>query len=223
MKSFGWLRELAGFVLEANCLLCQRSTPHEFCQDCQRRVLRCQLPEGDRVQAGQPRVFAWGNYRGALKQAIAALKYHNQPQVARLLAQQLASSWLVANQATSLTVVPIPIHARKRQQRGYNQADLLAKHFCEFTRLPLVLEGLERSQETTAQFALSPAEREQNLARAFSLGKTFCKKPPSTPVLLIDDIYTTGATTRSAAQTLRRHGIRVHGIVVVARALRESC
>ncbi len=221
MKSFGWLRELAGFILEANCPLCQRSTPHELCQDCQRRILRCHLPEEARLQAGQPLVFAWGSYRGALKQAIAVLKYHNQPQVARPLAQQLGSSWLAGNPPAPLTVVPIPIHARKRQERGYNQADLLAKHFCEFTRQPLALEGLERSQETIAQFTLSPAEREQNLARAFSLGKAFCNQPPSTPVLLLDDIYTTGATARSAAQTLRRHGIRVHGIAVVARTSRD--
>ncbi|UBF25345.1 hypothetical protein K9N68_27645 [Kovacikia minuta CCNUW1] len=118
--------------------------------------------------------------------------------------------------------MPIPLHASRQKQRGFNQADLLAKHFCELTRLPLENRGLERSQETIAQFKLSATEREQNLADAFQIGRAFLQKAPSTPVLLLDDIYTTGATVKSATQILRRRGIRVYGVIVVARTVRSE-
>ncbi|QZZ19949.1 ComF family protein [Leptothermofonsia sichuanensis E412] len=220
MRRLGWhLRELTGLVLKTCCPLCQRSANQAFCLDCSRRLHRCQLAPAAQWQPGTLPVFAWGSYSGSLKRAIACLKYENNPQLARPLAHWLAQSWLSHSRPGRLTVVPIPIHVSKRKQRGFNQADLLAESFCEFSRLPLERQGLERSQATTAQFTLSAAEREQNLANAFTPGPAFRKKPPASPVLLLDDIYTTGATARSAAQTLRQHGIRVYGVAVVARTM----
>ncbi len=167
-------------------------------------------------------MFSWGVYGGALKRAIAALKYDNQPQLARPLGQWLAQAWLNARVSGSqLTVVPIPLHCGKQQQRGYNQAALLARSFCEITRLPLQSQGLERRHPTKAQFGLSILEREQNLATAFSLGRDFSRQHPAHPVLLLDDIYTTGATANAALKTLRCSKIRVAGIVTVAFAKRS--
>jgi ComF family protein len=224
MNRFSWnLRGLLSLVIEAECPLCQRSTQQEFCLDCQRQIQCCQLHDTDQFQSGQPSVFAWGRYSGGLKRAIAAFKYENQPQLARPLGQWLAQAWLTANHnSTNCTIVPIPLHVSRQAQRGFNQAELLAKQFCELTRLPLESQGLERSQETIAQFKLGAAEREQNLAEAFQIGKAFLKKPPSGSVLLLDDIYTTGATIKSAAQVLRRRGIRVQGVIVLARSLQEK-
>jgi ComF family protein len=222
------LRSLLDLVFESACPLCQRSTEGVFCLDCQRQIQRCQLPPGrewqaGQWQAGQPEVFAWGSYSGALKRAIAALKYENHPSSARPLGHWLAQAWLAANPAPpKLTVVPIPLHADKLQQRGFNQAALLAESFCEMTHLPLERQGLERQRTTEAQFGLSAEQREQNLVGAFNLGKGFLNQPPDNPVLLLDDIYTSGATARSAIQTLRRHGIRVKGIVALARAVKQN-
>jgi ComF family protein len=168
-------------------------------------------------------IFAWGSYSGALRRTIAVFKYENKPHLARPLGHWMADAWLkTPDRVIPFTVVPIPMHPDKQKQRGFNQAELLAEHFCEQTRLPLQAKGLERSRETTAQFQLSAGDRERNLADAFSLGAAFHKRPPTKAVLLLDDIYTTGATARSAAQTLRRHGIRVQGLIVLARAALEK-
>jgi ComF family protein len=211
------LRSIVDFVLTAKCPLCQRSGTPEFCLDCQRQVQRCRLSIAEQSTYSSDTIFAWGHYGGALKRSLTTLKYDHHPELARPLAHWLADAWLAQPSVPRLTVVPIPIHATKRQQRKFNQADLLAQHFCDRVRLPLALHGLDRSRETEAQFKLSSYEREQNLANAFCLGKSFLKRRPPNSVLLLDDIYTTGATARSAAQILRRHGISVYGIAVVAR------
>lgn len=72
---------------------------------------------------------------------------------------------------------------------------------------------------TDAQFGLSVEAREQNVANAFGLGDRAGLKPGQSRVWLVDDIYTTGATIRSAIQVLHHHRITVEGVVVVARAL----
>jgi predicted amidophosphoribosyltransferase len=73
-----------------------------------------------------------------------------------------------------------------------------------------------RIRSTEAQFGLSIADRQQNLADAFAIHPAFARRPP-TRVLLLDDIYTTGATVRAAATCLQRQGISVEGVVVLAR------
>lgn len=212
-------KELLNLFLESNCPLCQRPTSKEFCQYCGRQLQRCQLSHPNSLWQGQLPVFAWGMYGGKLKRAIAALKYENQPQLARPLGHWLAQAWLNSQLAsTRLIVVPIPLHANKQKQRGYNQAALLAQSFCEITGLPLQQTGLERILGTEAQFGLSVSEREKNLAMAFQVGSRFRRHRPASPVLLLDDIYTTGATARSAAQTLQQLDIVVCGVVALAQA-----
>lgn len=219
------IRQCINLVLETPCPLCQRSSSDEWCLDCQRRIQRCQFAQPQQFQPGHPSIFAWGRYQAELKQAIAALKYENKPYLAAPLAHWLAQAWLSSTTLPALskplTVVPIPMHTSKQLERGFNQAELLAEAFCRITRLPLARQGLKRSRATVAQFQLSHEERTQNLAGAFCLGPDFLRRCPGGSVLLLDDIYTTGATVQSATQTLRRRGIPVFGIAVVARAEME--
>jgi ComF family protein len=160
-------------------------------------------------------------YGGALKRALAALKYDKKTQIARPLGFWLAEAWLNFSFASSQPIVtPIPLHATKLSDRGFNQAELIARSFCQVTGLKLRSQGLERTRHTLRQFELSGKEREQNLAGAFQLGSDFIHHRPLRPVLILDDIYTTGATARSAAQTLHQAGIEVYGVVAIAAALR---
>ena len=211
--------------LKSNCPLCARPADVELCEYCQRQLKRCQLNQPSSLWQGQLPVFVWGNYGGVLKRALAALKYEDQPQLARPLGHWLGEAWLkspAAKPSQKLIVVPIPLHSSKLQQRGFNQAELIAQSFCEFTGYKQQPQGLERVRATEAQFALSGEERAQNLADAFVVGKNLRKRPPTYPVLLVDDIYTTGATVNSAAQILHQQGIAVYGVVAIATSNRDS-
>jgi ComF family protein len=217
------LTDLGNLCLSSDCPLCQRSTTRLICSGCERQLQRLQLPHPEQFWQPPLPVLAWGIYSGGLKHLIAALKYQKRTQLAYPLGSRLAQTWRESQIAKrSLVVVPIPMHPDKQRQRGFNQAALLAQAFCRQTGLPLKQRGLSRSRSTEAQFGLSATAREQNLAGAFELGTDFLHQPPKTAVLLLDDIYTTGATTRAAADILRRHQISVYGVITVAKALSES-
>ncbi|MGB7443145.1 MAG: ComF family protein [Coleofasciculaceae cyanobacterium] len=210
---------LLSLFLQTNCPLCDRPAQAEFCQYCHKQLQNCQLKQPDRLWTGKLPVFAWGSYGGIMKRTIARLKYENQPQLARPLGQWLGDTWLkspVAFSTNKLRAVPIPVHPSKLKIRGYNQAELIARSFCQFTGYKHQPFALERVRATEAQFSLSGKEREQNLADAFVVSKKFKQNPPNSPVLLIDDIYTTGATVSSAAQTLLREGVEVYGVLAIA-------
>ncbi|MBC6478006.1 MAG: ComF family protein [Hormoscilla sp. GM7CHS1pb] len=223
-----WVKSFLNLFLKSNCPLCGRPADRELCPSCERSLLRCQFtnercargsaPRVHRSQfwEGQLPVFVWGRYGGLLKQAIAALKYENQPQLARPLGTWLAGAWMKSpHSQVKPVVVPIPLHADKRLARGFNQAELLAESFCQYTGLPLNRQGLERVRATEALFGLSLTERQQILADALSVGKSLTQKRPQR-VLLLDDIYTTGTTVGEAARVLRRQGISVYGVVAIA-------
>lgn len=225
----GWFQPLAGLLnlfLKSDCPLCQRSTPQVFCPACQRQLQHCQLAHYQELLENQVLLHAWGDYSGALRRAIAAMKYENQPQVARPLGQWMGEQWqtfhktsLLLNwhHSSSLLVVPIPLHPAKQRKRGYNQAELLAQGFCQVAGLPLAPYGLRRIRETEAQFILSAADRTQNLAGAFAVDRRLMQRP-SPSVIILDDIYTTGATAQAAIQAFQHQGISVLAFVVLARA-----
>ncbi len=214
-------KSILGLFLKSNCPLCDRSAETELCLYCQRQIQRCQLANPSRFWQKPLPVFAWGEYDGQLKAAIAAMKYENHPQLAKPLGQWLGRAWQNSHQKGIVkhTVVPIPMHPHKRRERGFDQAELLAQYFCQVTGFPLAKRGLQRVRQTQALFGLSPEERQQEVAKAFDVGAGF-RPSPSDMVLLLDDIYTTGATAKAAVNALKRRGVRVSGVVAMATPIR---
>ncbi|MGB3510970.1 MAG: ComF family protein [Microcoleaceae cyanobacterium] len=227
MLKFIWRKILKPFLnifLKSHCPLCQRPADREFCKYCERQVWRCQFPGGGQIFAGKVPVFVWGKYQDSLKQAIAAMKYNDNPQIGRPLGYWLADSWLASSLATldKVAVVPIPMHKKKLKERGFNQAEVLARSFCQLTGLRLRRNGLERVKQTQALFGLSRGERLKTVKDAFLVGKDFINRRPRASVLLIDDIYTTGATVNAAVEVLQQAGIKVVGVVAIATTKKPS-
>lgn len=121
-------------------------------------------------------------------------------------------------QSPKISVIPIPLHATKLKSRGFNQAEVLARHFCAITRLPCYPNLLQRVKDTKAQMQTkSMKEREENLANAFTVASKASSTHNSRSVILFDDIYTTGVTISEAIASLASSNITVRGVIVIAR------
>jgi ComF family protein len=170
------------------------------------------------------RAVAHAVYQDQLREMVHLLKYERMRPMAKLLGGMLAESILTleAEAARDLIVVAVPLFPSKQRQRGYNQSGLLADAaISELRKLrpawrlrqaPL----LERRRDTQSQFELSPRGRRRNLEGAFAVDAG--QLPLNSEVLLIDDIYTTGATARECARVLRRAGARKVWVATLARA-----
>ncbi|MDY7021503.1 MAG: ComF family protein [Cyanobacteriota bacterium] len=201
---------------KSNCPLCDRPADTQLCEYCQKQILRCQFPSRKQFSAEVP-LFIWGQYKGMLKRAIVAMKYNNHPEIAQPLGDWLAQAWLSSFdlETQRLVVVPIPMFPEKQKKRGFNQAELIARSFCQTADIPLKSQGLERIRNTEAQFGLSAQQRQQNLKDAFRVGKQL-RQSSGNSVLILDDIYTTGATIKSAISAFEKHQIKVAGILAIA-------
>lgn len=218
------LDSVLNLVLRPNCPLCDRPLEgQELCVACQRRLDDCRQRHPRDQWRGDLPLFAWGTYSGSLKRAIAALKYENNPQLARPLGHRVAEAWQQSpSLPQSLIVVPIPMHPDKQRQRGFNQAERLARYFCDLTGFPLAAKGLKRVKNTQALFQLTPQQRQQTLQNAIALGPAFQRRPPRRSVLLFDDIHTTGSTTQEALAVLKQSQIAVAGVAVLAKTQGRS-
>ena len=175
------------------------------------------------------RAVAYAAYRDELREMVHLLKYERMSGVATLLAPMLANAILTieAEAAQDLVVVPVPLFPSKRRLRGYNQSELLAKAaLAELRRarpawrLRLEPALMRRRRDTRSQFELSPASRYWNVKSAFEVDMDSIQ--PGCEVLLIDDIYTTGATARECSRALRRAGASKVWVATLSRAQRPS-
>ncbi|ERN41301.1 putative amidophosphoribosyltransferase [Rubidibacter lacunae KORDI 51-2] len=212
-------RGIQALLWQPQCPLCNRATEAVVCAACARQLKSCQLANCAARWCSREPVFAWGGYGGPLKRAIAALKYDSRPELGTLLGDWLGEVWrtsAIARDLKAATVVPIPLHPDKQRQRGYNQAELIARSFARITGLSLKPRVLVRVRATEALYGLDATGRQQAMTEAFALGSG--RPLPRAPILLLDDIYTTGATTRAAKKVLIRAGGRVAGVAVAALA-----
>ena len=226
----GLWQEFLSLFLTHPCPLCQRSSSRPLCPSCEAQLQQCRFSPQRSQQEWHTDLplLAWGHYDDVLKRSIASLKYDKQTQLALVLGRWMAETWQQTQAKRSsiaadsdrrrLTVVPIPLHASKLQQRGFNQAALLAQVFCRYTGLPCVETGLLRVRATEAQFGLSKQARLANVTDAFQVRPALHRRRDKIKVLLLDDIFTTGATARSAQQALQQAQISVYGMVTLARA-----
>jgi ComF family protein len=210
---------LLHMVLPAACAGCGRYGGL-LCQGCV-RSLRPPGRATDRFLAPDPGVvvgealevgIAAFAYEGSLRRALAGLKYGGAAKVAELLArravQRLETLDALAHDAW---LVPVPVHAGRLHQRGYNQAALLATALAR-ERGQRMADILVRERATTQQHRLNRAARLRNLRDAFVLRPGM--RPPEV-VILVDDILTTSATFEACAGVLRAGGAsRVLGFAI---------
>ena len=221
------------WLLPAECLLCHAGladTRHDplICGPCTNRWTPLTEPQCRRC--GQPLTSgidcrlctAWpaefGGVTSAVwldqgaRHAVHLLKYQGWWRVSEVLAESIRRH---ARPPAGSTLVPIPLGATRLAARGYNQSAALADALGTLLALPVAHHAIRRRRETTTQTALTPEERRANLAGAFEpVGS-----PPANPVL-VDDVFTTGATLAEAASALIGSGAGKVSAVTFARAQR---
>lgn len=154
-------------------------------------------------------------YGGPLRTALHALKYRGRRDAAAPLAGRLAALAPPEVVADASAVVPVPLHPARLAARGFNQAELLAAALASRLRLPLLPAALRRVRQETPQVTLDAAARRANVARAFVPGSARVHGR----IVLVDDVFSTGATVGACARALREAGARDVAVVTLARAI----
>lgn len=216
------------WLLPAECLTCREASAGDalVCDACRRRWPPVAPPWCTRCgQPGLPEVAcrlcaqwpdAMGRVRSAVwldggaRHAAHALKYDGWWRVAEAMALAMRPLEPLTG---AVTLVPVPLGARRLRQRGYNQAARLAEALGRVTGRPVAANCLSRRRETASQTTVGADERMGNVAGAFS-----ARDVPGAAVVLVDDVFTTGATLLACAEALLAAGAPRVEAVTFARA-----
>ena len=154
-----------------------------------------------------------------MRRIVSALKYRGWEAVAGALADRMTGVPVPPDVGEEARlVVPMPTSASRVRARGYNQAERLAAAYASRTGRPVAGEVLRRGSAAHTQTALQRGERRANVARAFGVPDRFRSEVEGEHLILVDDVWTTGATAFAAAEALVEGGARLVSVVTAARA-----
>lgn len=202
------------------CIICgnyiDASRTYCLCDHCARHMEWGNIEIDSSCPDSVRGCFRYGLYG---KRLIFELKYNNHSYVARVLgkiaADRICEDQAAAEVLKSDLVCGVPLSASKLKKRGFNQSEKIAKYFCRETGMRHEPDLLRRVKDTEALRSLSPREREEQLRGAFGTNKSKARLLRDKRILLIDDIYTTGATLRGCGQVLKAAGAKeVHALVL---------
>lgn len=158
------------------------------------------------------------NYEDKIVKIVHGLKYKNKKYIAPTMAQYMANCYFEHNTKCDL-IIPVPIHENRRKQRGYNQSELLANCLKTKINLPVFCDVLIKHKETEAQASLKYKERQENLKDAFKVVDK--SKIKNKLVLLVDDVFTTGATATVCTKALLKAGAKAVIVLCFAHTVIE--
>lgn len=238
-----WVRSMSGLwapildlLFPPRCAHCGRQGQEggRLCVDCRAQINRltppwcpqCGLPQSSidvcRSCQSQPlplagmRSAAW--YSGPLRPAIHAFKYKHARELAEPLADLLHAAWHSLDMPID-AIIPVPLHAARERERGYNQSLLLARQVERWANVPVANDVIVRTRRTVPQVSLPANERQRNVNQAFALTEHATRpRLVDRHFVLIDDVCTTGATLAACAETLQAAGAATVWAVTIARA-----
>ncbi|MGZ8392094.1 MAG: double zinc ribbon domain-containing protein [Gemmatimonadales bacterium] len=196
------------------CRLRWRPVPHPVCDRCGQpsfRGLECRLCAGWPEGLSRVRSAVW--LEGSARDAVHQLKYQGWSRAAEAMAEAMRG---LEPLTARVSLIPIPLGARRQRQRGYNQSERIAAALGARVGAPVQADWLRRTRETPTQTALTPEARHANVTGAFR-----AEAVQGLDVVLVDDVFTTGATLAAAAMALRAVGARRVEAVTFARAVVE--
>lgn len=208
------------------CLFCGKINPKGVCLSCAGKVDALFVREPKCLKCGKPVRYKEQEYcydcahnhhyydRGAAlwlhKEPVTAsvyrFKYRNQRFYAGFYASRMAAEYgALIRRWSPEAVIPVPLYKGRRRKRGYNQAEILADEVGKLLGIPVLKDLVERVQNTMPQKMLDNKKRKQNLRKAFAVRR---RPAGIRKVLVIDDIYTTGATIDAVARVLKAAGVQ---------------
>lgn len=214
-------REFLGKHRDDLCLACAAtwlSLDPPYCERCAQPF---DSPQGISHLCGEclteekfcRRVFAAGLYSGLLHDLIVRLKYRYEERLASYLGRRMAETM----EGDYDLILPVPLYRSRLRERGFNQALLLAREVAKKIRVEVDPFLLTKHRSTLPQAALRGEERRKNLKNAFALSES--GKVKDKKLLLVDDVYTTGATLEAVSEVLLEAGASEVEGLVLARAV----
>lgn len=217
-------KELSENTHYSMCNKCLQALPKnngKTCAKCGEQInsqskycLRCKSQKPKFTQCFSPLL-----YQKPVTTLIKNFKYNNKRYYSETLGNFLVESYVLNNLNCDL-VFPVPLHEKRQNERGFNQAELLANQLVKQLHIPISTDALKRVKHTQTQTSLTKTERAENVKKAFVVTQKELVKDRT--ILLVDDVYTTGSTLNECAKVLFKAGAKEVYCLTLAHTMGEK-
>lgn len=196
---------ILNLIFPQKCAICGHIAPIRFCPACQNKIKYLNSRDNN--------IICVTKYEGVIKKAIRKLKFGRKKYLAPFLGKIFTDN---LPQPDADFIIPVPISPSRLIERGFNQSEMLAEAVSNKFNIPKLRGVLIRIKDTKAQFEIKGRDRNQNLKNAFKVINSHSIK--GTRILLVDDIFTTGATVKECSRALINAGAAHVAIATLSRA-----
>lgn len=215
---------ILGFIFPNICCICNNRLNDEVlvCSNCWDSLEPIKDQESSTVDnAYYSSINAIWDFSDTFKEIIHLLKYEKKLIIGQIIANKLYKSYKKDFFFKFDIIIPVPLHHTRLRERGYNQAYVIAKELSKLSNIKVKKNILKRKSNNISQTHLSKQERAKNIDALFGINsknKNAIKEIENKKILIIDDVYTTGATVNGCAKVLKEAGAKSIEILTAARA-----
>ncbi len=214
---FLW-KEIENIVFPPCCLLCGKPNYSIWCKECEKQIMKKALYKIEKKEelSFEKHIYLF-LYEGKIRDLILDYKFHDKSYLYKVFTEILRKNEKICGILKKYDIIiPVPIHAKRKKQRGYDQSALIAKEISKIVP-NLKYEGaiLQKRKHTVPQSSLTKEEREQNVKNVYKIGNK--EKIKKKKIVLVDDIYTTGSTANACAKLLKQQEVEEILVFTIAK------
>ena len=196
------INSLSSLFFPPSCLICGEYLDNELfvCKKC---LSNLQLHKNS-----SPDYISVFQYNDRIKKLIFELKYNSRPEIGDILGKEAAKHLKDLFQNINSVFLPVPLHKKRFKKRGYNQSLHIAKGFSQYLNIPVTEELIQRRKNNKSQTKVDNSNRQKNVSGIFQFTESSLNKDIF--IIVVDDLITTGATTKELYKVLEQNGYKNH-------------
>lgn len=212
------LNLLLSFIYPNYCGICGRINENGLCKKCEIKLKQeeCYHIDSYRNNSFEEHTYLF-LYQGIIREKLIEYKFQKKPYLARMFATLIKNKTELMKKIINYDyIIPVPIHPKRKQQRGYNQSELILKYIIT-EKVKINTNILKKKINNLSQSSLNKEERKENVKDVYQIKQDMEKRVNHKRILLFDDIYTTGSTVRECSNLLKQAGAAKIHILTIAK------
>lgn len=197
------------------CLICGKLEQDTICSKCYNTLKIEAKVEQYKNKTFNKHLYIF-KYEGKIRNLIIDYKFNDKPYLNELFAKIILKNAKICRKIKKYDIIiPVPIHKKRKNERGYNQSELIARKLAKNLNVELVTDSLIKQKNTLPQSTLSKKQREENVKTVYKIQNK--QKIENKKIILLDDIYTTGATAEECSKILKQNGAKEILVLTIAK------
>lgn len=211
------LEDILEIIFPTTCGICDKICKEALCKKCELKLKKYEI---NLIRKNKRMYFTESmhifRYEDIIREKIISYKFNNKAYLYKTFSKIILKNKKICGFFKNYDIIiPVPIHKKRKLERGYNQTELIAKVIANQTHLKLEKNVLVKQKNIVSQSSLNKNERKQNVKNAFIVNNI--QKIANKKILLFDDIYTTGSTANECSKILKKAGAKQIGVLTVAK------